>query len=98
VIDYGIVNEEGWERVPRRIQNRRESRVGPSRNSFGEAKGRERIEKERGGGIGIKLFFPTSSLKMTFPSLNLEMKVGVCITCEESKSLPSLVGKVKKKN
>jgi hypothetical protein len=34
---------------------------------------------------------------MTFPSLNLEMKVGVCITCEESKSLPSLVGKVKKK-
>jgi hypothetical protein len=41
--------------------------------------------------------FPTSSLKMTFPSLNLEMKVGVCITCEESKSLPSLVGKVKKK-
>jgi hypothetical protein len=42
------------------------------------------------------LFFPTSSLKMTFPSLNLEMKVGVCITCEESKSLPSLVGKVKK--
>jgi hypothetical protein len=56
VIDYGIVNEEGWERVPRRIQNRRESRVGPSRNSFGEAKGRERIEKERGGGIGIKLF------------------------------------------
>jgi hypothetical protein len=33
---------------------------------------------------------------MTFPSLNLEMKVGVCITCEESKSLPSLVGKVKK--
>jgi hypothetical protein len=44
-----------------------------------------------------KEFFPTSSLKMTFPSLNLEMKVGVCITCEESKSLPSLVGKVKKK-
>jgi hypothetical protein len=44
-----------------------------------------------------KSFFPTSSLKMTFPSLNLEMKVGVCITCEESKSLPSLVGKVKKK-
>jgi hypothetical protein len=43
------------------------------------------------------IFFPTSSLKMTFPSLNLEMKVGVCITCEESKSLPSLVGKVKKK-
>jgi hypothetical protein len=42
-------------------------------------------------------FFPTSSLKMTFPSLNLEMKVGVCITCEESKSLPSLVGKVKQK-
>jgi hypothetical protein len=34
---------------------------------------------------------------MTFSSLNLEMKVGVCITCEESKSLPSLVGKVKKK-
>jgi hypothetical protein len=34
---------------------------------------------------------------MTFPSLNLEMKVGVCITCEKSKSLPSLVGKVKKK-
>jgi hypothetical protein len=44
-----------------------------------------------------KIFFPTSSLKMTFSSLNLEMKVGVCITCEESKSLPSLVGKVKKK-
>jgi hypothetical protein len=43
------------------------------------------------------IFFPTSSLKMTFPSLNLEMKVGVCITCEESKSLPSLVRKVKKK-
>jgi hypothetical protein len=46
---------------------------------------------------GTNIFFPTSSLKMTFPSLNLEMKVGVCITCEESKSLPSLVGKVKKK-
>jgi hypothetical protein len=44
-----------------------------------------------------KFVFPTSSLKMTFPSLNLEMKVGVCITCEESKSLPSLVGKVKQK-
>jgi hypothetical protein len=47
--------------------------------------------------IEENVFFPTSSLKMTFPSLNLEMKVGVCITCEESKSLPSLVGKVKKK-
>jgi hypothetical protein len=45
----------------------------------------------------LNILFPTSSLKMTFPSLNLEMKVGVCITCEESKSLPSLVGKVKKK-
>jgi outer membrane usher protein FimD/PapC len=44
-----------------------------------------------------KNVFPTSSLKMTFPSLNLEMKVRVCITCEESKSLPSLVGKVKQK-
>jgi hypothetical protein len=43
------------------------------------------------------MVFPTSSLKMTFPSLNLEMKVGICITCEESKSLPSLVGKVKQK-
>jgi hypothetical protein len=50
-----------------------------------------------GGSQCSKYFFPTSSLKMTFPSLNLEMKVGVCITCEESKSLPSLVGKVKKK-
>jgi hypothetical protein len=36
----------------RRIMYRRESRVGPSRNSFEEAKGRERTEKER----GIKLF------------------------------------------
>jgi hypothetical protein len=34
----------------RRIQNRKESRVGPSRTSFEEAKGRERIEKERDGG------------------------------------------------
>jgi hypothetical protein len=33
----------------RRIQNRRENKVGPSRNSFAEAKGRERAEKERGG-------------------------------------------------
>jgi hypothetical protein len=40
----------------RRIQNRRKSRVGPLRNSFDEAKGRERTEKKRGGGIGIKLF------------------------------------------
>jgi hypothetical protein len=31
----------------RRIQNRRGNRVGPSRNSFEEAKGRERTEKER---------------------------------------------------
>jgi hypothetical protein len=35
-----------------------------------------------------KALFPTSSLKMTFPSLNLEMKVGVCITCEESNHFP----------
>jgi hypothetical protein len=34
----------------RKIQNRRESKVGPSRNSFEEAKGREITEKERGGG------------------------------------------------
>jgi hypothetical protein len=34
----------------RRIQNRREGKIGPSRNSFEEAKGRERTEKERGGG------------------------------------------------
>jgi hypothetical protein len=27
--------------------------------------------------IEENVFFPTSSLKMTFPSLNLEMKVGV---------------------
>jgi hypothetical protein len=33
----------------RKIQNRREGRVGPSRNSFEEGKGRERTEKERGG-------------------------------------------------
>jgi hypothetical protein len=48
VIDYGIVNEEDGN--SRRIQKRRESRVGPSRNSFEEAKERERIEKENGGG------------------------------------------------
>jgi hypothetical protein len=34
----------------RRIQNRRVSRVGPSQNSFEEARGRERTEKEKGGG------------------------------------------------
>jgi hypothetical protein len=36
VIDYGIVNEEAWKRVPTRIQNRRKSRVGPSptRNKY----------------------------------------------------------------
>jgi hypothetical protein len=45
VIDYGIVNEEDGN--SRRIQK---SRVGPSRNSFEEAKERERIEKENGGG------------------------------------------------
>jgi hypothetical protein len=56
-----------------------------------------RVEKSHFDHELCILFFPTSSLKMTFPSLNLEMKVGVCITCEESKSLPSLVGKVKKK-
>jgi hypothetical protein len=32
-----------------KIQNRKESRVGPSRNRFEEAKGRESTEKERGG-------------------------------------------------
>jgi hypothetical protein len=34
----------------RRSQNRRESRVGPSQNSFEEEKTRERTEKERGEG------------------------------------------------
>jgi hypothetical protein len=34
----------------RRIQNTRENRVGPSPNSFEEAKERERTEKERSGG------------------------------------------------
>jgi hypothetical protein len=33
-----------------RIQNRRGSSVGPSLNSFQEATGRERTEKEKGGG------------------------------------------------
>jgi hypothetical protein len=41
----------------RRIQNRRESRVGPSRNSFEEAKGWERTEKEKGGGINKTVYF-----------------------------------------
>jgi hypothetical protein len=36
-------------RKSRRIRNRRESRVGPSRSSFEKEKGRERTEKERGG-------------------------------------------------
>jgi hypothetical protein len=47
----------------RRIQNRRESRVGSSRNSFKEAKGRKRTEKERGGNrnkTGYFYFFGTS--------------------------------------
>jgi hypothetical protein len=44
VINYGIVNEEAWERG-RRIQNREESKVGPPGNSFEEAKGRKRTEK-----------------------------------------------------
>jgi hypothetical protein len=35
-------------RKSRRIQKRRESRVGPSRNSFEEANGKESREKERG--------------------------------------------------
>jgi hypothetical protein len=48
VINYGVVNEEAWESG--KIQNRRESRVGPSRNNFEEAKGRERTDKERDGG------------------------------------------------
>jgi hypothetical protein len=49
VIDYGMVNEEAWERVEEfRIGERVES--GPSRNSFEEAKERERTEKERSGG------------------------------------------------
>jgi hypothetical protein len=39
----------------RRIKNRRESRVGPSRSSFEEEKGKERREKKRVE-IGIKLF------------------------------------------
>jgi hypothetical protein len=34
----------------RRIENRRESRVEPCRNGCEETKGRERTEKERGGG------------------------------------------------
>jgi hypothetical protein len=46
VIDYGIVNEEASEKS-RKIQNRRESTGGASRNSFEEAKGRERTENER---------------------------------------------------
>jgi hypothetical protein len=46
VIDYEIVKEEAWVR----IQNKSESRIGPSRNSFEERKGRERTEKERSGG------------------------------------------------
>jgi hypothetical protein len=44
VIDYGIVNEEAWERVEEfRIGD--ESKVGPPGNSFEEAKGRKRTEK-----------------------------------------------------
>jgi hypothetical protein len=57
VLDYGIVNEETWERVPTRIQNRREIRVGPSRNSFEETKGKNREGK--GWWIGIKPFIFT---------------------------------------
>jgi hypothetical protein len=41
-------SEEAWERVEEfRIGGRR---VGPSRSSFEEAKGRDRTENERGGG------------------------------------------------
>jgi hypothetical protein len=48
VIDYGMVNEEAWERVEEFRIGERE--FGPSRNSFEEAKERERTEKERSGG------------------------------------------------
>jgi hypothetical protein len=41
----------------RKIQNRRESRVGPSRNSFEEAKGREITEKETGGDRNKTVYF-----------------------------------------
>jgi hypothetical protein len=41
----------------RRIQNRRQSRVGPSRNSFEIAKVRERTEKERGGDRSGTVYF-----------------------------------------
>jgi hypothetical protein len=41
----------------RRIQNRRENRDGPSRNSFEEAKGREITEKERGGDRNKTVYF-----------------------------------------
>jgi hypothetical protein len=49
VLYYGIVNEEAWGKN-RRIRYRKENGVGLARNSFEEAKGRERTEKERGGG------------------------------------------------
>jgi hypothetical protein len=55
VIDYEIVNEEALERVEEfRIGERVESEL--SRNSFEEAKGRERNREGKGWEIGIKLF------------------------------------------
>jgi hypothetical protein len=44
-------------RKSKRIQNRRVSRVGPSRHSFEEARGRERTEKEKGGGRNKTIYF-----------------------------------------
>jgi hypothetical protein len=46
----GLLGErgKGKKKKSRRIQNRRESRVGTPRNSFEEAKERERTEEERG--------------------------------------------------
>jgi hypothetical protein len=56
VRDYGIVNEEAWERVKEFRIGEREH-IEPSRNSFEKAKVRERTEKERGGVSSRTVYF-----------------------------------------